>query len=87
MRYVVQVNGKEYDVLSAPFLDASGVMCHIHVLRDMTEFMKWMKERMELEDKAQIASRLATVGEMASGIAHEINNPLTGVIGFAQTQS
>jgi len=30
-----------------------------------------------------MASRLASVGEMASGIAHEINNPLTGVIGFA----
>jgi len=27
---------------------------------------------------------LASIGEMASGIAHEINNPLTGVIGFAQ---
>jgi signal transduction histidine kinase len=31
-----------------------------------------------------LSSRLATVGEMASGIAHEINNPLTSVIGFAQ---
>jgi CheY-like chemotaxis protein len=42
------------------------------------------EERRQLEQKAQFASRLASVGEMASGIAHEINNPLTGVIGYAQ---
>jgi len=41
-------------------------------------------ERREVEQRAQLASRLTTVGEMASGIAHEINNPLTSVIGFAQ---
>ncbi len=29
------------------------------------------------------SSRLASVGEMAAGIAHEINNPLTGVVGFS----
>jgi CheY-like chemotaxis protein len=42
------------------------------------------EERRQLEQKAQLANRLASVGEMASGIAHEINNPLTGVIGYAQ---
>jgi len=41
------------------------------------------EKRRELERKAQQASRLASVGEMASGIAHEINNPLTGVVGFS----
>jgi len=54
------------------------------VSRDVTERKRMEEERRELERKAQLASRLATVGEMASGIAHEINNPLTGVIGYAQ---
>ncbi|MFC2045672.1 ATP-binding protein [Chloroflexota bacterium] len=87
LRYRVQVDGGEYEILSAPFLDSSNIMCHIHVLRDMTEIVEAAKEKKELEYKAQLASRLATVGEMASGIAHEINNPLTGVIGFTQLLS
>jgi PAS domain S-box-containing protein len=30
------------------------------------------------------ASKLAAIGEMASGLAHQINNPLVGVLNFAQ---
>ncbi|GAI37712.1 unnamed protein product, partial [marine sediment metagenome] len=52
--------------------------------RSVTERRRMEAEKKELERRAQFASRLATVGEMASGIAHEVNNPLTGVIGFAQ---
>ncbi|MCK4717732.1 MAG: PAS domain S-box protein, partial [Thermoplasmata archaeon] len=55
----------------------------LSVTRDITERKKAEAEKAELERKAQVASRLGSVGEMASGIAHEINNPLTGVVGFA----
>ncbi len=41
-------------------------------------------ERKKMQQQLVIADRLASVGELAAGIAHELNNPLTSVIGFSQ---
>ena len=51
---------------------------------DITEFQLAQAEKQQLREKAEMSSRLAAIGEMAAGIAHEINNPLTGVIGFSE---
>jgi signal transduction histidine kinase len=54
------------------------------MLHDVTERQRAEESRLELERRAQAASRLAIIGEMAAGIAHEINNPLTPIIGFSE---
>jgi len=53
-------------------------------IMDITDRKRMEQEHTEIQQKAYVSSRLASVGEMAAGIAHEINNPLTAVIGFSQ---
>ena len=73
------------ELVALPMRDEKGEVIGFRgVGRDISERIKAEEERKELERRAHLAARLASVGEMASGIAHEINNPLTGVIGYAQ---
>jgi PAS domain S-box-containing protein len=51
----------------------AGLVC----FTDITE-QKRQNERLMMTD------RLASIGELASGTAHELNNPLTSIIGFSQ---
>jgi two-component system NtrC family sensor kinase len=59
-----------------PIRDDEG---HVHFLlgisRDMTE-------RMEMDQRIYNAEKLASIGILASGVAHEINNPLAVILGF-----
>lgn len=41
-------------------------------------------EKAELEEQLRHADRLATLGQMAAGVAHELNEPLGNILGFAQ---
>ncbi|GAF82152.1 unnamed protein product, partial [marine sediment metagenome] len=41
-------------------------------------------EQKQRNEQLMMADRLASVGELAAGTAHELNNPLTSVIGFSQ---
>ena len=43
-----------------------------------------MEAQRSAENRLIQAAKLAAVGEMAAGIAHELNNPLTTVTGFSE---
>ena len=42
------------------------------------------EEREKMQEHLIVQDRLASIGQLVSGIAHEMNNPLTGVIGFSE---
>jgi two-component system sensor kinase FixL len=52
-------------------------------IRDLTERRHSERNR-ELQERLMRMTRLATVGEMAAGVAHELNQPLTAIANYAQ---
>ena len=56
----------------------------ILVLRDLLVRKQLEAEREEMQRQLYQSSKLASVGELSAGVAHEINNPLNGIINFAQ---
>ncbi len=53
-------------------------------LRDLSVRKQLEAEREEMQHQLYQSSKLASIGELSAGVAHEINNPLNGVINFAQ---
>ncbi|MEO0238024.1 MAG: ATP-binding protein [candidate division WOR-3 bacterium] len=48
------------------------------------ERQKIEKDRNDLHNQLLHADRLATIGQLVAGVAHEINEPLASILGFAQ---
>lgn len=60
------------------------------VSRDIAQIVEQKESEAEkrgLEEQLRRADRLATIGQLAAGSAHELNEPLSNILGFAQLMS
>ncbi len=61
--------------------DISGVLLNFH---DITERVRLEREKLEMDQYVRNQQKLNAIGTLASGIAHEINNPINGIMNYSQ---
>jgi two-component system sensor kinase FixL len=65
--------------------DALGTpLKHVGTIHDVTDRRQSEDEARQLQERLTHFSRLSTMGEMAAGLAHEINQPLSAITMYAQ---
>jgi two-component system NtrC family sensor kinase len=68
----------EMHLVQAPLTDASGQLAgSVFLGTDVTDLRRAEKSLAQAE-------RLSSLGEVVAGVAHELNNPLSSVLGYAQ---
>jgi signal transduction histidine kinase/ActR/RegA family two-component response regulator len=70
--------GRVFERFSRPVLDAEG-----HPLGWLELYTDVTGER-QIQSKMLQTEKMAALGQLVSGIAHELNNPLTAIMGYAQ---
>lgn len=68
---------RNYEIVYAPFKDSKGKRKTIVLWKDITE-------KRQYEAEVARAGFLASIGEIAASVAHEINNPINGIISIAE---
>ncbi len=70
--------GRFFEMRTLPLADEKGVVRHV------LEFTREVTEKVKLQAEAIRTDHLSSLGELAAGVAHEINNPVNGIINYAQ---
>ncbi len=71
-------DGRVWDIRTFPIHDKDGKVVKV------IEHSQNITETLRLQEEAARSAHLASLGELAAGVAHEINNPINGIINYAQ---
>ncbi len=70
------------DITAAP-MTIDDRSCNVGFFRDVTERKQLQEHKKTLEAQLLQSQRLESLGVFAGGVAHEINNPIMGITGYA----
>jgi signal transduction histidine kinase len=73
---------KWFDVRSRYLQWTDGRLAQMLIATDVTARRRVEEQAAHQAEKAQVSSRLITMGEMASSVAHELNQPLTAITNY-----
>lgn len=73
---------KWFDVRSRYLQWTDGRLAQMIIATDITARLRAEEQAALQAEKAQVTSRLVTMGEMASSVAHELNQPLTAITNY-----
>ncbi len=81
----IRKDGTEVPIeITSAYTIYKGERANVVFIRDITERKQAQEREKELQQELNICNRFASIGELAAGVAHEINNPLTGIMGFSE---
>jgi C4-dicarboxylate-specific signal transduction histidine kinase len=76
----IELGGQVYALLFAPIRDLGYINIYA---RDITAVRRAEKESRQHQAELVHVSRLSTMGEVATGMAHELNQPLSAIVNYA----
>ena len=74
--------GKWFEVRARYLQWTDGRLAQMLIATDISERRNAEAQAAQQAEKAQVTSRLVTMGEMASSVAHELNQPLTAIANY-----
>ncbi|MHB9094019.1 MAG: GAF domain-containing sensor histidine kinase [Eubacteriales bacterium] len=77
-QFIERFDKNVYDVYAYPMLWSNGR------IKGVVETIKDVTQQMAVESQLIQSEKLAAIGKLAAGVAHELNSPLTAILGDAQ---
>ncbi|MEI6437364.1 MAG: PAS domain S-box protein [Candidatus Omnitrophota bacterium] len=67
------------------YTDKAGNKFIVGIIRDITDFRRASEQLVQFQARMEQSEKLASLGQLVAGIAHEINNPLAYVLSNLET--
>lgn len=77
-------NGCSYKMIAVPYIDVDGSSCKLEIMQDITKQKRVEEEKKILQEKLLRAQKMEAIGLLAGGVAHDLNNILSGIVSYPE---